>query len=88
MGLFDFFKKKPAAPKVVVEVLYPQTWENGEAPVEPTVLAAEVLQPTPGEAVEIQVPSHIAAEEVAPVAEVVETVETETETETETRIII
>ncbi|MBU7561269.1 signal recognition particle-docking protein FtsY [Weissella cibaria] len=86
MGLFDFFKKKPAAPKVVVEVLYPQTWENGEAPVEPTVLAAEVLQPTPGEAVEIQVPSHIAAEDVAPVAEVVETVETETETETETAV--
>ncbi|MDA5457137.1 signal recognition particle-docking protein FtsY [Weissella confusa] len=64
MGLFDFFKKKPETPTVKVEVLYPNTWENGEAPAEPTSLAAEVLQPTAGQAVEIVLPTH---EEVAPV---------------------
>ena len=42
MGLFDFFKKKPETPTVKVEVLYPNTWENGEAPAEPTSLAAEL----------------------------------------------
>lgn len=46
MGLFDFFKKKPETPTVKVEVLYPNTWENGEAPAEPTSLAAEVFPPT------------------------------------------
>lgn len=74
MGLFDFFKKKPETPTVKVEVLYPNTWENGEAPAEPTSLAAEVLQPTAGQAVEIVLPTH---EEVAPVV-------TEPEAETET----
>lgn len=74
MGLFDFFKKKPETPTVKVEVLYPSTWENGEAPAEPTSLAAEVLQPTAGQAVEIVLPSH---EEVAPV---VSKPEAETET--------
>ncbi|WP_270322854.1 signal recognition particle-docking protein FtsY [Weissella confusa] len=74
MGLFDFFKKKPETPTVKVEVLYPSTWENGEAPAEPTSLAAEVLQPTAGQAVEIVLPSH---EEVAPVVS-----EPEAETET------
>lgn len=64
MGLFDFFKKKPETPTVKVEVLYPNTWENGEAPAEPTSLAAEVLQTTAGQAVEIVLPTH---EEVAPV---------------------
>mgnify|MGYP004599119531 FL=1 len=64
MGLFDFFKKRPETPTVKVEVLYPNTWENGEAPAEPTSLAAEVLQPTAGQAVEIVLPTH---EEVAPV---------------------
>ncbi|TGE78804.1 signal recognition particle-docking protein FtsY [Weissella confusa] len=64
MGLFDFFKKNPETPTVKVEVLYPNTWENGEAPAEPTSLAAEVLQPTAGQAVEIVLPTH---EEVAPV---------------------
>lgn len=64
MGLFDFFKKKPETPTVKVEVLYPNTWENGEAPADPTSLAAEVLQPTAGQAVEIVLPTH---EEVAPV---------------------
>jgi len=54
--------------------LYPSTWENGEAPAEPTSLAAEVLQPTAGQAVEIVLPSH---EEVAPVVS-----EPEAETET------
>ncbi|MHC8519193.1 signal recognition particle-docking protein FtsY [Weissella confusa] len=82
MGLFDFFKKKPETPTVKVEVLYPNTWENGEAPAEPTSLAAEVLQPTAGQAVEIVLPTH---EEVAPVvtepvAEM-ETVETVAEPE-------
>ena len=82
MGLFDFFKKKPETPTVKVEVLYPNTWENGEAPAEPTSLAAEVLQPTAGQAVEIVLPTH---EEVAlvvtePVAET-ETVETVAEPE-------
>ncbi|MBC6499373.1 signal recognition particle receptor subunit alpha [Weissella confusa] len=47
-----------------LQVLYPNTWENGEAPAEPTSLAAEVLQPTAGQAVEIVLPTH---EEVAPV---------------------
>ena len=74
MGLFDFFKKKPETPTVKVEVLYPSTWENGEAPAEPTSLAAEVLQPTAGQAVEIVLPTH---EEVAPVVP-----EPEAETET------
>ncbi|MEQ4550590.1 signal recognition particle-docking protein FtsY [Weissella sp. GP1] len=74
MGLFDFFKKKPETPTVKVEVLYPSTWENGEAPAEPTSLAAEVLQPTAGQAVEIVLPTH---EEVAPVV-----AEPEAETET------
>ncbi|WP_373891470.1 signal recognition particle-docking protein FtsY [Weissella confusa] len=74
MGLFDFFKKKPETPTVKVEVLYPNTWENGEAPAEPTSLAAEVLQPTAGQAVEIVMPTH---EEVAPVV-----AEPEAETET------
>lgn len=82
MGLFDFFKKKPETPTVKVEVLYPNTWENGEAPAEPTSLAAEVLQPTAGQAVEIVLPTH---EEVAPVVtELVaetETVETVAEPE-------
>ena len=82
MGLFDFFKKKPETPTVKVEVLYPNTWENGEAPAEPTSLAAEVLQPTAGQAVEIVLPTH---EEVAlvvtePVAET-ETVDTVAEPE-------
>lgn len=82
MGLFDFFKKKPETPTVKVEVLYPNTWENGEAPAEPTSLAAEVLQPTASQAVEIVLPTH---EEVAtvvtePVAET-ETVETVAEPE-------
>lgn len=72
MGLFDFFKKKPETPTVKVEVLYPSTWENGEAPAEPTSLAAEVLQPTAGQAVEIVLPTH---EEVAPVVAETETVE-------------
>ncbi len=74
MGLFDFFKKKPETPTVKVEVLYPSTWENGEAPAEPTSLAAEVLQPTAGQAVEIVLRTH---EEVAPVV-----AEPEAETET------
>ncbi|TGE73554.1 signal recognition particle-docking protein FtsY [Weissella confusa] len=74
MGLFDFFKKKPETPTVKVEVLYPNTWENGEAPAEPTSLAAEVLQPTAGQAVEIVLPTH---EKVAPVV-----AEPEAETET------
>ena len=74
MGLFDFFKKKPETPTVKVEVLYPSTWENGEAPAEPTSLAAEVLQPTAGQAVEIVLPTH---EEVAPVV-----ADPEAETET------
>ena len=82
MGLFDFFKKKPETPTVKVEVLYPNTWENGEAPAEPTSLAAEVLQPTAGQAVEIVLPTH---EEVAPVVTepvaATETVETVAEPE-------
>ncbi|MBJ7693155.1 signal recognition particle-docking protein FtsY [Weissella confusa] len=83
MGLFDFFKKKPETPTVKVEVLYPNTWENGEAPAEPTSLAAEVLQPTAGQAVEIVLPTH---EEVAPV--VTEPVaETETVAEPEEAVV-
>ncbi|MBJ7647968.1 signal recognition particle-docking protein FtsY [Weissella confusa] len=86
MGLFDFFKKKPETPTVKVEVLYPNTWENGEAPAEPTSLAAEVLQPTAGQAVEIVLPTH---EEVAPVVTepVAETETVETVAEPEDAVI-
>ncbi|MCT2910742.1 signal recognition particle-docking protein FtsY [Weissella confusa] len=86
MGLFDFFKKKPETPTVKVEVLYPNTWENGEAPAEPTSLAAEVLQPTAGQAVEIVLPTH---EEVAPVVTepVAETETVETVAEPEETVI-
>lgn len=86
MGLFDFFKKKPETPTVKVEVLYPNTWENGEAPAEPTSLAAEVLQPTAGQAVEIVLPTH---EEVAPVVTepVAETKTVETVAEPEYAVI-
>ncbi|MED4272675.1 signal recognition particle-docking protein FtsY [Weissella confusa] len=86
MGLFDFFKKKPETPTVKVEVLYPNTWENGEAPAEPTSLAAEVLQPTAGQAVEIVLPTH---EEVAPVVTepVAETKTVETVAEPEDAVI-
>ena len=86
MGLFDFFKKKPETPTVKVEVLYPNTWENGEAPAEPTSLAAEVLQPTAGQAVEIVLPTH---EEVAPVVTepVAETETVETVAEPEEAVV-
>ncbi|MCT0014742.1 signal recognition particle-docking protein FtsY [Weissella confusa] len=86
MGLFDFFKKKPETPTVKVEVLYPNTWENGEAPAEPTTLAAEVLQPTAGQAVEIVLPTH---EEVAPVVTepVAETETVETVAEPEEAVV-
>lgn len=86
MGLFDFFKKKPETPTVKVEVLYPNTWENGEAPAEPTSLAAEVLQPTAGQAVEIVLPTH---EEVAPVVTepVAETETVETIAEPEEAVV-
>ncbi|CCF30840.1 Signal recognition particle-docking protein FtsY [Weissella confusa LBAE C39-2] len=86
MGLFDFFKKKPETPTVKVEVLYPNTWENGEAPAEPTALAAEVLQPTAGQAVEIVLPTH---EEVAPVVTepVAETETVETVAEPEEAVV-
>lgn len=86
MGLFDFFKKKPETPTVKVEVLYPNTWENGEAPAEPTSLAAEVLQPTAGQAVEIVLPTH---EEVAPVVmePVAETETVETVAEPEEAVV-
>ena len=86
MGLFDFFKKKPETPTVKVEVLYPSTWENGEAPAEPTSLAAEVLQPTAGRAVEIVLPTH---EEVAPVVTepVAETETVETVAEPEEAVV-
>ena len=86
MGLFDFFKKRPETPTVKVEVLYPNTWENGEAPAEPTSLAAEVLQPTAGQAVEIVLPTH---EEVAPVVTepVAETETVETVAEPEETVI-
>lgn len=86
MGLFDFFKKKPETPTVKVEVLYPNTWENGEAPAEPTSLAAEVLQPTVGQAVEIVLPTH---EEVAPVVTepVAETETVETVAEPEEAVV-
>ena len=86
MGLFDFFKKKPETPPVKVEVLYPNTWENGEAPAEPTSLAAEVLQPTAGQAVEIVLPTH---EEVAPVVTepVAETETVETVAEPEEAVV-
>ncbi|MGX6409059.1 signal recognition particle-docking protein FtsY [Weissella confusa] len=86
MGLFDFFKKKPETPTVKVEVLYPNTWENGEAPAEPTSLAAEVLQPTAGQEVEIVLPTH---EEVAPVVTepVAETETVETVAEPEETVI-
>lgn len=86
MGLFDFFKKKPETPTVKVEVLYPNTWENGEAPAEPTSLAAEVLQPTAGQAVEIVLPTH---EEVAPVLTepVAETETVETVVEPEEAVV-
>ena len=86
MGLFDFFKKKPETPTVKVEVLYPNTWENGEAPAEPTSLAAEVLQPTAGQAVEIVLPTH---EEVAPVVTepVAETETVETVSEPEEAVV-
>ena len=86
MGLFDFFKKKPETPTVKVEVLYPNTWENGEAPAEPTSLAAEVLQPTAGQAVEIVLPTH---EEVAPVVTepVAETETVETVAESEEAVV-
>ena len=68
MGFFDFFKKKPEAPQVVVEVLYPQTWENGVAPVEQHAtepVVVQVLQPTPGQAVTIKVPVKTVAEPAA-----------------------
>ena len=86
MGLFDFFKKKPETPTVKVEVLYPNTWENGEAPAEPTSLVAEVLQPTAGQAVEIVLPTH---EEVAPVVTepVAETETVETVAEPEEAVV-
>lgn len=86
MGLFDFFKKKPETPTVKVEVLYPNTWENWEAPAEPTSLAAEVLQPTAGQAVEIVLPTH---EEVAPVVTepVAETETVETVAEPEEAVV-
>ena len=86
MGLFDFFKKKPETPTVKVEVLYPNTWENGEAPAEPTSLAAEVLQPTAGQAVEIVLPTR---EEVAPVVTepVAETETVETVAEPEEAVV-
>ena len=86
MGLFDFFKKRPETPTVKVEVLYPNTWENGEAPAEPTSLAAEVLQPTAGQAVEIVLPTH---EEVAPVVTepVAETETVETVAEPEEAVV-
>ncbi|MCT0948135.1 signal recognition particle-docking protein FtsY [Weissella confusa] len=86
MGLFDFFKKKPETPTVKVEVLYPNTWENGGAPAEPTSLAAEVLQPTAGQAVEIVLPTH---EEVAPVVPepVAETETVETVAEPEEAVV-
>ncbi len=86
MGLFDFFKKKPETPTVKVEVLYPNTWENGEAPAEPTSLAAEVSQPTAGQAVEIVLPTH---EEVAPVVTepVAETETVETVAEPEEAVV-
>lgn len=86
MGLFDFFKKKPETPTVKVEVLYPNIWENGEAPAEPTSLAAEVLQPTAGQAVEIVLPTH---EEVAPVVTepVAETETVETVAEPEEAVV-
>ncbi|WP_195307519.1 signal recognition particle-docking protein FtsY [Weissella confusa] len=86
MGLFDFFKKKPETPTVKVEVLYPNTWENGEAPAEPTSLAAEVLQPTASQAVEIVLPTH---EEVAPVVTepVAETETVETVAEPEEAVV-
>lgn len=86
MGLFDFFKKKPETPTVKVEVLYPNTWEMGEAPAEPTSLAAEVLQPTAGQAVEIVLPTH---EEVAPVVTepVAETETVETVAEPEEAVV-
>ncbi|WP_371088900.1 signal recognition particle-docking protein FtsY [Weissella confusa] len=86
MGLYDFFKKKPETPTVKVEVLYPNTWENGEAPAEPTSLAAEVLQPTAGQAVEIVLPTH---EEVAPVVTepVAETETVETVAEPEEAVV-
>ncbi len=86
MGLFDFFKKKPETPTVKVEVLYPNTWENGEAPAEPTSLAAEVLQPTAGHAVEIVLPT---PEEVAPVVTepVAETETVETVAEPEEAVV-
>lgn len=86
MGLFDFFKKKPETPTVKVEVLYPNTWENGEAPAEPTSLAAEVLQPTAGQAVEIVLPTH---EEVAPIVTepVAETETVETVAEPEEAVV-
>jgi fused signal recognition particle receptor len=54
MGLFDFFKKKPVEDIVEVEILYPTSWENGLPPVK--VVAVEVLQPTPGKAVDIILP--------------------------------
>ncbi len=66
MGLFDFFKKKPVEDIVEVEILYPTSWENGLPPVK--VVAVEVLQPTPGKAVDIILPIR-------------NTTETETETE-------
>lgn len=80
------FKKKPETPTVKVEVLYPNTWENGEAPAEPTSLAAEVLQPTAGQAVEIVLPTH---EEVAPVVTepVAETETVETVAEPEEAVV-
>ena len=67
-------------------MLYPNTWENGEAPAEPTSLAAEVLQPTAGQAVEIVLPTH---EEVAPVVTepVAETETVETVAEPEEAVV-
>jgi len=68
MGFFDLFKKKPEAPQVVVEVLYPQTWENGVEPVaskEPAPVVVQVLQPTPGQAITIKVPVKTVEESAA-----------------------